>query len=368
MAYEYYDVLGVARDATESDIKKAFRRKARELHPDVSTAPDAEERFKELNEAYDVLSDPQKKAMYDRYGTADAAQGFGGFQSVDMSDIFGGMGDIFSSFFGGMGGGGRSRQQRREGRDMGIGLRLTLEEVAQGSKKEIVYDRLAPCEECGGSGAEDGGREVDCPTCGGSGRVVSVQRTFLGDMQTAATCPDCGGTGSAIDKPCAECHGQGRVPDRERLSIDIPKGIRDGQQVRIAGRGEAGMNGAAAGDLIATVRIEPHEYFERDGDHLHTRANITITQAALGADIKVTGIMPDEEVPVHIPAGCQPDQMVRVKGYGLPNFRKPSNRGDLLVHVSVVVPEKLSRAAKKLLADLEEEIGTEASTQRVPLR
>ena len=341
MAYEYYDILGVSRDASESEIKKAFRRKARELHPDVNKAPDAEERFKELNEAYDVLSDPQKKSMYDRFGTADAAQGFGGgYQSVDMSDIFGGMGDIFSSFFGGMGGGG-ARQQRPNGRDMAVGLR--------------------------GTGCADGGKEVECSRCKGTGRVVSVQHTFLGDMQTASTCPDCGGTGHVIDKPCPECEGQGRVPDRAHLTIEIPKGIRDGQQVRVQGHGEAGLNGAPAGDLIATVRIEPHEYFERDGDHLHTRANITIAQAALGADIKVVGIMEDEEVPVKIPAGCQPGQTVRVKGYGLPRFRKNDKRGDLLVHVTVVVPRKLSRNAKKLVEQLGEELGDDVSKERARL-
>jgi molecular chaperone DnaJ len=368
MAYEYYDVLGVSRDADENEIKKAFRRKARELHPDVNKAVDAEERFKELNEAYDVLSDPQKKAMYDRYGTADAAQGFGGYQAVDMSDIFGGMGDIFSSFFGGMGGDGRgSQQRRRNGRDMGIGLRLTLEEVASGAKKDIVYDRLAACEECNGTGAAPDGHEVECATCHGSGRVVSVQRTFLGDMQTATTCPDCGGTGHTIDKPCPECQGQGRVPDREHLTIEIPKGIRDGQQVRIQGHGEAGMNGAPAGDLIATVRIDPHEYFERDGDHLHTRANVTVIQAMLGTDISVGGIVEGEEVPVHILAGCQPGQTLRIKGYGLPRFRKDNKRGDLLVHVSVVVPQKISRKAKKLAEELNAEIGDEVSRRRAPL-
>ncbi len=365
MAYEYYDILGVGRDADEKEIKKAFRRKARELHPDVNKAPDAEERFKELNEAYDVLSDPQKKAMYDRFGTADAAQGFGGYQNVDMGDIFG---DIFSSFFGGMGGGGgRGAQRRRDGRDMGVGLRLTLEDVALGAKKEIVYDRLAPCEECGGSGAAEGGGEVTCKKCNGSGRVVSVQHTFLGNMQTATTCPDCGGTGRTIDKPCPECQGQGRVPDREHLTIEIPKGIRDGQQVRLSGRGEAGMNGAPAGDLIATVRIEPHEYFEREGDNLHTRAHVTIAQASLGADITVVGIMPDEQVPVHIPAGCQTGQTLRVKGYGLPRFRKEKQRGDMLVHVTVVTPQKLSRKAKKLMQDLAAEIGEDVSKKRVPL-
>ena len=366
MAYEYYEVLGVSREATVTEIKKAFRRKARELHPDVNKAPDAEERFKELNEAYDVLSDSQKKSLYDRYGTPEAAQGFGGYQAVDMSDIFGGMGDIFSSFFGGMGGRG-SQQVRRDGRDMGIGLRLTLEEVARGAKKDIVYDRLATCEECGGSGAAEDGSEVECPTCHGSGHVVSVQHTFLGDMQTAVTCPDCGGTGRTIDKPCPECQGQGRVPDREHLTIEIPLGIHDGQQIRVQGRGEAGMQGAPAGDLIATVRIDPHEYFERDGDNLHTRANITVVQAMTGADITVCGILEDEEVPVHIPEGCQPGQTLRIKGYRLPMFRRNNKRGDLLVHVTVVVPKKLSRKAKKVAEELGKEIGDDVSRERAPL-
>ena len=367
MAYEYYDVLGVSRDADENEIKKAFRRKARELHPDVNKAPDADERFKELNEAYDVLSDPQKKSMYDRFGTTDAAQGFGGYQPVDMSDIFGGMGDIFSSFFGGMGGGRGAQQRRRDGRDMGIGLRLTLEEVASGAKKDIVYDRLAPCEECGGSGAAEDGQEVECPTCHGQGRVVSVQHTFLGDMQTATTCPDCGGSGRTIDKPCPECQGQGRVPDRAHLTIEIPKGIRDGQQVRIQGHGEAGMNGAPSGDLIATVRIDPHEYFERDGDHLHTRANVSAVQAMLGAEITVTGILEGEVVSVRVPAGCQPGQTLRIKGYGLPRFRKGDKRGDLLVHMNVVVPNKLSRKAKKLAEELNAEIGDSVSKHRASI-
>lgn len=367
MAYEYYDILGVPRDASENDIKKAFRRKARELHPDVNKAPDAEDRFKELNEAYDVLSDPQKKSVYDRYGTAEAAQSAGGgYQSVDMSDIFSGMGDIFSSFFGGSRG-SRGTTVRREGRDMGIGLRLTLEDVAVGAKKDIVYDRLVTCEECGGTGCASDGREVTCPKCKGSGRVVSVQHTFLGDMQTATTCPECGGTGSTISNPCPECQGQGRVPDREHLTINIPEGIRDGQQVRVPGYGEAGAKGAPAGDLIATVRIEPHDYFERDGDNLHTRAKVSVAQASLGADIEVVGIMEDEMVPVKIPAGCQSGQTVRVKGYGLPRFRSAGKRGDLLVHVTVVTPQHLSRSARKLMEELDDVLGDDLSRERAPL-
>ena len=367
MAYEYYDILGVSRDASENDIKKAFRRKARELHPDVNQAPDAEEQFKQLNEAYDCLSDPNKKRMYDQYGTADAAQGFGGYQSVNMDDIFGGMGDIFSSFFGGMGGrGGGGARVRREGRDMAIGLRLTLEEVACGVKKEIAYDRLATCEECGGTGSADDGAEVECTTCHGQGRVVSVQRTFMGDMQTATTCPDCGGKGTIIQNPCPECNGQGRVPDRERVNIDIPAGIRDGQQVRISGRGEAGMNGAPAGDLLATVRVEPDKYFERDGDHLHCRATISVAQAALGATIEVTGVMPGEKVKVKIPDGTQNGDVIRCKGSGMPRMRRES-RGDLMVHITVEIPRKLSRNAKKLMKELDEEWGTSFSDGRTAL-
>lgn len=366
LAYEYYDILDVDRNASEKDIKKAFRRKARELHPDVNKAPDAEDRFKELNEAYDCLSDPQKKAMYDRYGTPpEAGGGFGGY-AVDMSDIFGGMSDIFSSFFGGMGG-RKSASMRREGRDMAIGLRLTLQEAAMGVKKEITYERLVPCDECDGSGSADGSGETACTTCHGQGRVMSVQHTFLGDMQTATTCPDCGGTGSVIGNPCPECAGQGRVPDREHLSVEIPQGLRDGQQVRIANKGEAGMNGAASGDLLVTVRIEQDDYFERDGDYLHTRATINVAQAALGAQIKVQGIMPDEMVDVEIPAGCQPNQVIRVKGFGMPKFRKPKNRGDLLVHVSVEVPHKLSKKAHKHFKELLTELGDEESKQRTPL-
>ena len=225
MAKDLYEVLGVSRDATEADIKKAFRRKARELHPDVNKAPDAEDQFKELNEAYDVLSDANKRAQYDRFGTVSGAAG-GGSGYVDFDDLFGGgFGDIFSSFFGG-GGAGGARQQRTDGRDMGVGLRLTLEEVATGAKKEIVYDRLAPCADCDGTGMAEGGKQVTCPECGGKGRVVTVQHTFLGDMQTATTCSKCNGTGQTIDNPCPECDGQGRVPDRQRVTVEVPVGIR----------------------------------------------------------------------------------------------------------------------------------------------
>lgn len=373
MAKDLYEILGVSKDASESEIKKAFRRRARELHPDVNKAADAEDQFKELNEAYDVLSDPNKRAQYDRFGTIPGAAGGGyggGSGYVDFDDLFGGgfggMDDIFSSFFGGQGGQG-GRPARKEGRDMGVGLRITLEEVARGVEKEIVYDRLAPCPDCKGTGLGENGKVVTCPECGGKGRVVSVQRTFLGDMQTATTCKKCNGTGSSIENPCPECEGQGRVPDRQRVTVKVPAGIRDGQQLRVGGFGEAGIQGAQAGDLIVTCRVQPHDFFERDGDDLHGRANISFIQAILGAEIEIDGIMPDEKVQVRIPAGCQNEQVVRVKGFGMPRL-KSDIRGSMYVHVNVVIPEKITKKQRELLEKLADEMGEEVAAPRSPLQ
>lgn len=370
MAKDLYEVLGVDRGASEDEIKKAFRKKARTLHPDVNKGPDAEDKFKELNEAYDVLSDPKKRAQYDRFGTIPGAAGGGnpyGGGAVDFEDLFGGfgMGDIFSSFFGGAAAGRAG--VRKEGRDMGVGLRVTLEEVASGAKKEIVYDRLAPCSDCHGTGLGENGKTVTCPDCNGTGRIVTVQHTFLGDMQSATTCPKCGGIGETVENPCPECEGQGRVPDRQRVGVDIPAGIRDGQQLRIPNYGEAGMNGAKAGDLIVTCRVQPHEFFERDGDNLHARASISMVQAALGTVIDIDGIFEDEVVEVRIPEGCQNDQVVRAKGYGMPKLRSDA-RGDLYVHVSVEIPKRLSKREREILEELAEEMGEEVSEARTPLQ
>ena len=293
---------------------------------------------------------------------------YGGQGYVDFDDLFGGMGDLFSTFFGGGGSGGGRAQQRREGRDMGVGLRLTLEEVAKGAKKEIVYDRLAPCPDCDGTGLGEDGKEVTCEECHGTGRVVTVQHTFLGDMQSATTCPACHGTGTVIDNPCPECEGQGRVPDRQRVSVEIPEGIRDGQQLRIHGFGEAGMQGAPAGDLIVTVRIAPDEFFERDGDNLHCKLVVPMVQAALGADIEIDGIYEDEKVTVKIPEGCQNDQIVRVKGFGMPRLKSDA-RGDLFAHIAVEVPRKLSKRERELLEELAEEMGEDVNEEkRSPLQ
>ena len=363
---DLYEVLGVEKDATDSEIKKAFRKKARTLHPDVNKEPDAEERFKELNEAYDVLSDPNKRAQYDRFGTVGGAAG-GSY--VDLDDLFGGgfgMGDLFSSFFGGGGGAGRG-PQRREGRDMSVGLRITLEEAARGVRKEIVYDRLSPCDECGGTGLGENGKEVTCDECKGQGRVVTVQQTFLGAMQSASTCTKCGGTGKTVENPCPECEGQGRVPDRQRLSVDIPAGVHNGQTMRMRDFGEAGVRGADSGDLVINVQVKEHDLFERDGDDLHCSAVIGMVQAALGATIEVEGILEDEKVKVEIPEGCQYGQVVRVKGAGMPRMRQES-RGDLYVHVDVRVPERLSKAERELLEKLADEMGEDVSAKRSPLQ
>jgi len=361
LSTNYYEILGVTREATDSEIKKAFYKKARELHPDVNKSQDAEEKFKELNEAYDVLSDSNKRAQFDRFGKVSGASG--GYSYVDIGDLFSGgfgMGDLFSTFFGGATPG---RTMRKEGRDMGVGLRLTLEEVATGVKKELVYDRLAPCDSCKGTGVGEGGCFVECSRCKGSGRVVTVQHTFLGDMQTQTVCDTCSGTGKTIDKPCADCEGQGRLPDRQHISIEVPHGIRDGQQLRLKGYGEAGIQGASAGDLIVTVRVDQHTRLKREGDNLHTRVDISITQAALGATLYIDGIMPAEKVEIKVPSGCQNDQTVRVRNKGLPVFKKES-RGDIFVHVTVIVPRSLTKHQQELLEELAEEFGDDVASKK----
>jgi molecular chaperone DnaJ len=368
---DYYALLGVERAATQDEIKKAFRRKARELHPDVNDAPDAEERFKQVNEAYDVLSDPAKRDQYDRFGTVGRGPGGAGpgYGYADIGDLFGGgvginMEDLFSAFFGGVAG-GRGGATRMEGRDMAMQIVITLAEAASGVEKEIMLDRLATCEVCHGTGMTEESHQVTCPECNGSGQKVTVRNTFLGTMQTVATCDRCGGSGHIIENPCEECEGSGRVPDRQQVTVQIPAGIRDGQQVRLRGLGEAGIRGAAAGDLLVTVRIAPDEYLHREGDDLHCRATIGITQAALGATIPVHGVLEDHEV--EVPAGSQHGDTVRVRGGGMPRVRG-NGRGDLIVHLAVEVPRKLTKAQRDLLEQLASDLGENHSEYRSPMQ
>ena len=371
---DLYALLGVDKTATPEEIKKAFRRKARELHPDVNPAPDAEDRFKEVNAAYDVLSDAEKREQYDRYGSVGGrgpGGPGGGYQYVDLGDLFGGGGvggfgmeDIFSAFFGGVTG-GRGGGVRLEGRDMAMSVTITLAEAAAGAEKEIVLDRLASCEVCGGSGATPGSSVVTCPDCQGSGQRVTMRKTFLGTMQSAAPCERCGATGQVVENPCEECEGSGRVPDRQHVHVTIPVGIRDGQSIRLRGLGEAGVRGHAAGDLLVTVRIKPHDYLHREGDDLHCRATVSMTQAALGADLTVSGVLEENEV--HVPAGTQHGDTVRARGRGMPR-PSGSGRGDLIVHIALVVPKKLSKRQRELLEQLAEESGDQHSEHKSPMQ
>ena len=346
---DYYEVLGVDRDADAKTIKRAFLKLARKLHPDVSDAPDAEERFKEVNEAYSVLSDDQKRANYDRYGDASGPAGFGS-DYVDVSDIFGGggfgFGDIFDSFFGGQGRG--AAQARTRGRDMGIHLKITLEEAAAGCKKTVSYERLAPCDDCGGTGAADGGHTKTCERCHGSGRVVEVQRTIFGQMQSQSTCPVCHGTGQVVDKPCETCEGQGRTPSREKVEVQVPAGVHSGQTLTVEGKGEAGMRGDVSGNLIVSVEVMPNERFERQGDDLYCTVEVDSLEAILGTTVHMDGILEGERVTVEVPAGCQFGQQIIVERRGMPRVGMIA-RGNLVAVVQVRTPTDLT---KKQLLDV----------------
>lgn len=360
---DYYEVLGVDRDADQRTIKRAFLKKAREVHPDVSDDPNAEELFKEVNEAYSVLSDEQKRANYDRFGSADGPGMGSGY--VDFSDIFGGVGmdDIFSSFFGGAGRGGRAKTQRRQGRDMAISLTITLEEAALGCTKTISYDRLAPCDDCAGSGLADGGQEKPCPHCNGSGYVTTYQRSIFGNVQSTAPCPDCNGEGVVVDHPCETCDGQGRTPSHERLDVQVPAGVSTGRQLRVTGFGEAGFRGAESGNLIVTIQVADHERFQRHADDLYVDLPISMVQAALGCTVEVEGILPDERVEVSVPAGTQYGANVVVDGCGMPRMGR-DGRGRLVARAIVQVPEHLSGEARELLERYEEVVGESFDRRR----
>jgi molecular chaperone DnaJ len=356
---DYYEVLGVSRDAGADEIKKAFRARARDVHPDTSDHENAEELFKELNEAYEVLSDPGKRANYDRYGTADEPRfsGFGGPGPGYGPFGGGGIGDIFSAIFDGVTGANVRGGIRTEGRDMSTGVVVTLEEAASGVTKDVEYPRVATCATCGGSGAAAGGEVKTCPVCNGSGQVVASQRTFLGTFQSVHPCDRCAGTGSIVDPPCPTCGGQGRVRDTEKIEVEIPAGVQDGQQIRIEDEGEAGFRGAPSGDLYVQVHIAPHEFLHRDGDNLHARAAVPMTIAALGGELKVAGLF--GPVSVKVGSGARNGDVVVAKGAGMPNRR--GGFGDLVVHVNIVVPKKLSKQQRKLLEELADSFGDERS-------
>ncbi len=338
---DFYEVLGVSKDADQRTIKRAFVKLARQYHPDVNKSPDAEEKFKEISEAYSVLSDEEKRANYDRYGSPDGPGGFGS-DYVDMSDIFGGgFGDIFDTFFGGGRSGEAARQARTRGRDMGITLHVTLREAASGCTKKISYERLAPCDDCNGTGVAEGGSVKTCDRCHGTGRVVQSQRTIFGEMQTQTTCPQCHGTGRMVDKPCETCDGQGRTPSHETVKVDIPAGVHSGQTVRVSGKGEAGVRGESSGDLVVSIQIDQDQTFERQGDDLYCRVQVDSIDAMLGKTVTVDGVLAGERVAVEVPAGVQYGEQVRVPRHGMPRLNSNA-RGSLIAVVQVVTPGDLT--------------------------
>ncbi len=326
-ARDYYETLGLERDASAADVKRAFLRKARQLHPDVSDDPDAEAKFKEVNEAYSVLSDPRRRQNYDRFGDAD---GMGGFGSMDdLFSGFGSMSDLFSDFFGG---GARQRRSGR-GRDMAARIAVTLAEAATGTERTIAYDRLGVCDDCGGTGSADGETPHTCPACGGSGMRTIVQQTILGRMQTSAPCDVCHGTGTVVEHPCETCEGQGRVPTHEVVTVDVPVGVRDGETLRMAGLGEAGWRGEVAGDLVVEFAVAEDPRFVRRGDDLAARIDVDALEAILGCTVEVEGILEGESFLADVEAGSLEGARLRVEGRGMP--RRGGGRGDFYGIVEV---------------------------------
>lgn len=357
---DYYEVLGVAKGASADDIKKAYRKKALEYHPDRNPGDkSAEDKFKEAAEAYDVLSDADKRARYDRYGHAgvDASGpgGAGGFQGMDMDDILRRFGfdtdDIFSEFFGGGrrrgGAGGRPRGER--GTNLRIKVKMTLEEIATGVNKKIKVRKQVTCSTCNGSGARDSSSVETCATCRGSGMVNRVAQTPFGMMQTAVQCPTCNGAGQTIKSPCNVCKGDGRVFGEETIDVDIPAGVHEGIQLSMSGKGNAGAKGGAPGDLVITIEETPHEDFSREGNNIHYELFLNIADAALGTKIEVPTL--DGRARITVPAGTQSGKVFRLKDKGLPALQS-YGRGDQLIHVNVWTPKKLTDEERRVLEKL----------------
>ena len=352
---DFYMILGVERSATDAEIKRAFRKLAQQWHPDVNTDPAAQERFKEINEAYQVLSDPERRSRYDTFGRAGVDGGAGGAGGAGFEG-FGGFSDIFDAFFGGGAGAGSARRGRPQpGADLRYDLRITFEEAVQGTEKEIEFTVLQPCETCGGDGAKPGTEPITCPQCNGRGEVRSVRQTMLGQMVNVSACPRCHGEGKIVETPCDTCHGDGRTERKRTLRVTIPPGIDEGHQIRLSNEGEVGPRGGSPGSLYVAVHVQPHPSLTREGTELYYDAEITIAQAALGTRITVPTVEGDEEV--EIKAGTQPNTEIRLRGKGVPHLRRSGQRGDLHVMVDVVVPTKLSKKARELLAAYAEEAG-----------
>ncbi len=357
MAKDYYAILGVQPGASSDEIKAAFRRLAQQYHPDVNKEPGAEEHFKEVNEAYAVLSDPEKRAAYDRYGE-QGLEGFGGAPDFSGFDVA----DLFSEFFGFGGMGSRSRQRNapRRGADLSYSVSLSFEEAIFGLDKEIEYTRDEICSTCRGSKAEPGTRPTSCPTCGGRGEVRQTRQTLFGAMVQVTTCPNCNGSGEVISTPCHTCRGRGLERKAVKKVITIPGGVDNGTQVRLAGEGQPGANGGPSGNLLLEIQVRPHQFFQRKGDDLLLNLKINVAQATLGAEIDVPTV--DGKSKLNIPAGTQPGKVFTLKGKGSPHVRS-SGRGDQLIMVNVEVPTHLTSEQRKLFEELAASLGSEVSPQ-----
>lgn len=343
---EYYDRLGVSKDASQDEIKRAYRKMSKKYHPDINKEPGAEEKYKEVQEAYETLSDDQKRAAYDQYGP-DGANGFGGqggFGGFDGGAGFGGFEDIFSSFFGG--GATRNPNAPRQGDDLQYRVNLSFEEAIFGAEKEVHYNREATCKTCSGSGAKPGTSPVTCGRCHGQGVINVDTQTPLGMMRRQVTCDVCHGTGQEIKEPCQTCHGTGHEKQSHKVSVKIPAGVETGQQIRLAGQGEAGFNGGPYGDLFVIINVNPSDKFTRDGSTIYYTLNISFVQAALGDTVEVPTVHGNVEMT--IPAGTQTGKTFRLKGKGAPRLRGGS-QGDQHVTVKIVTPTKLNDAQKEAL-------------------
>lgn len=343
---EYYDRLGVSKDASQDEIKRAYRKMSKKYHPDINKEPGAEEKYKEVQEAYETLSDDQKRAAYDQYGP-DGANGFGGqggFGGFDGGAGFGGFEDIFSSFFGG--GATRNPNAPRQGDDLQYRVNLSFEEAIFGAEKEVHYNREATCKTCSGSGAKPGISPVTCGRCHGQGVINVDTQTPLGMMRRQVTCDVCHGTGQEIKEPCQTCHGTGHEKQSHKVSVKIPAGVETGQQIRLAGQGEAGFNGGPYGDLFVIINVNPSDKFTRDGSTIYYTLNISFVQAALGDTVEVPTVHGNVEMT--IPAGTQTGKTFRLKGKGAPRLRGGS-QGDQHVTVKIVTPTKLNDAQKEAL-------------------
>ena len=356
---DYYEVLGVTRSASADDVKNAFRNLARKYHPDVNKADDAEEKFKEINEAYGVLSDPEKRAAYDRYGFQGVnTNGMPDYSTMDLSDLF----DLFGlGGFGGFGGSSRrSRNAPRRGADLSTRIKLTFEEAVFGTEKEIDITRNEKCSVCSGSGAEPGSRPTTCQTCKGAGEVRQVQQTFLGQMVQVVTCPTCGGRGEMIDKPCTNCRGTGLERKTTRKKVNIPAGIDNGNQVRMIGEGQPGANGGPNGNFYIEIEVAPHKFFRRNGYDILLDLDINMAQAALGDEITIPTL--DGDVKLRIPPGTQPGRVFRLKEKGVPILQR-TERGNQMVTVNVQIPTALTDEQEEILQTLGKTMGTDINIQ-----